>query len=246
MRHRVAAGETLESIADQYHLLPVTLVGMNPDLNQPLSVGQSLVIPPFNGTAVEVAPGQTWQTLADRYQVQADLLFELNGCQATVPSRIFVPGVNWFAGSANPAAGQSAAAVLTGYPLPTTAPILIGYGWQPHPEKDEMVFNSGIALSVAANTRVLAVGDGTVAFAGYQEGYGNLVVVNHPQGLQTRYANLDQVSVSVGQAVRSGSSLGTVGRTDSQSFLYFEVRTNSDMGWVAQDPGQYISALEIR
>jgi murein DD-endopeptidase MepM/ murein hydrolase activator NlpD len=248
IQHRVAPGETLAQIASQYSLLPTTLMGINPALRNGAAptVGQMLQIPPFNGIAVDVSQGSTWQTLAEQYRVGADVLFEANGCQATVPRRIFIPGANWFPGFNATTASQSTN-LLRGYPLPATAPVLISYGWQPHPYRDEVVFNSGIALLAPPGSQVLAVGDGTVAFTGPQGEYGNLVVVNHAQGLQTRYANLGEISVSVGQNVSVGEQLGRVdtnSEAPATTFLYFEVRTSSDMGWVARDPRQFVPALE--
>lgn len=243
--HRVSAGETLASIAATYDLLPATLINLNPGIGQTVSPGQQIRIPPFNGQVVRGGAGTTWQSLAERYGRQADLLFEINGCSASVPNQVFIPGFqSRVVVQEGPLASQ--ARLLTGYPLAETVPVLQSYGWQPHPVRDEIVFNSGIAFDVATPTVALAVGEGTIAFTGNQEGYGNLVVVNHPQGLQTRYGNLGEISVSIGQRVRLGDALGTVGSNQAASFLYFEVRTNSDQGWVAQNPGEYLSVLELR
>lgn len=253
IRRVIEPGETLEAIAQQYGLIPATLLGMNPALRQgSIPVGREIVIPPYNGIQVDVPPGQTWLQIAAAYNVRADVLFEINGCQTAVPPTIFIPGVNWFpdltTASSSASSPTPSTQALQGYPLPEQAAIVSHYGWRPHPERDELVFNSGIALAVAANTPVLVVGDGVVAFSGQQEGYGNLVVINHRQGLQTRYANLVNLSVRVGQTVRQGAQLGVIaeGSTATGSYLYFEVRSNSDLGWVARDPQEYIPALGLR
>ncbi len=237
--HRVAAGETLDDIAARYELLPATLTRLNPSTT--VSPGQTLRIPPFNGIVVS-GSGQTWQTLAAQQRVSADLIFEVNGCPETVPSQVFIPGTRWYSASSG-----SNTPRLSGYPLAETAPQILNYGWHPHPERDELVFNSGVALAPADAMNVLAVAEGTVAFAGEQAGYGNLVVVNHANGLQTRYANLEEISVSVGDQVRAGNSLGRVGdnQPDTEPFLYFEVRVRSNQGWVARDPNQYVPALSL-
>lgn len=252
VRHQVAPGETLEAIADQYGLLSATILGFNPSIQGGrVGVGQSLVIPPYNGIRVQVAPGQTWAQVAQAYNRQADLLFEINGCVGTVPAEIFIPGVNWFPGvstTANGQAAQTRPSPLQGYPLPEQAEVVVNYGWQPAPDRDEVVFNTGVALAAMAETPVLAVGNGTVAFAGVDDVYGNLVVVNHADGLQTRYANLAQMNVAVGQTVQQGTRLGQVahGAGAANSFLFFEVRLNSDLGWVAQNPHELVPAMALR
>ncbi|HEY9760964.1 MAG TPA: M23 family metallopeptidase [Trichocoleus sp.] len=253
-RHRVQAGETLDAIAQQNNLVTATLLRLNPNLpSGRLPVGQEIVVPPYNGIVVTVPRGQSWDQVASQYESRADVLFEINGCQATVPERIFVPGLNWLtrlAPTASNASGSNSRASnpLKGYPLPQEAEILTTYGWQPDPTTQKLVFNTGVSLAANPGTPALVVGEGTVAFAGEDAVYGNLVVINHQQGLQTRYANLASVSVAVGQSIKQGTSVGFVADPSSgeTSFLFFEVRLNSDRGWIAQDPQDYIPALIIR
>ena len=253
-RHRIQPNETIASIAQQYNLIPATLLGFNPVLrNGSIPVGTEIVIPPYNGIRANVPSGSSWRDVARSYNVRADVLFEANGCQES-PSIVFVPGVNW---SPQPAAVSAQVAsvqnkLLSRYPLPATATILRGYGWQLDEAIGRVVFNSGVDLEAQPGTAVLATGAGTIAFAGAQEGYGKLVVINHSQGLQTRYAQLDTISIRVGQQVQAGDRIGTVGAGNpagstgsaAPAKLHFEVRSNSDLGWVAQDPGTYLTALK--
>lgn len=243
--HTVQPGETLEAIAAQYDLIPATLIGFNPSLQTGAPVGTQLTIPPYNGIRVTAPAGSTWQDLADQYNVRDDVLFEVNGCAMMPATTVFIPGVNWAPTAATaPPLGDSP---LGGYPLPTPVEVTAGYGWQIDPASGEVVFHGGVDLAAAAGTPVLAVGSGTVAFAGAQGDYGNLVVINHNQGLQTRYAQLDTIQVSVGDTVQLGSTVGTVGETGLvvMPHLHFEVRTNSDLGWVARDPAEYIPQTSL-
>lgn len=250
--HQVAAGETLESIAADYGLLPVTLMGINPTVfTTAIAPGVTLRIPPFNGIEVAVSGEKTWQEIAGAYQARADVLYEVNGCPDTIPSKIFVPGVNWFPGVETAVAGRVASGdtdPLTGYPLPETAAIVSSFGWQPHPERDELTFMSGMSLQASLDTPVLVAGDGTIAFVGDDDRLGMLIVVNHAEGLQTRYAHVHNPEVELGDRVQAGQRLATVKPTSPEAgaMLYFEVRTNSVLGWVARDPGDYIPALAIR
>ncbi len=234
-------------IAQRYNLIPATLMGLNPVLrsggNAP--AGSEILIPPYNGIRVEVPSGQSWRDVAATYNVRADVLFEVNGCQ-TEPRVVFVPGVNWSPTQPTGTTPQPTG-VLAGYPLATVASVITGYGWQLDSASGEVAYHSGVDLAADTGTPVLSVGDGTVAFAGEQGNYGNLVVVNHSQGLQTRYAQLNSMTVRVGQTLRRGDRLGTVGATGlaSRPHLHFEVRTNSELGWVAQDPSNYIDNVQV-
>jgi len=237
--YQSVSGDTFASIAADYQLLPNTLSRFNPGVSSSPPAGTKLLIPPFNGAVATVSAGETWQSLATRYGSRADILFEINGCTAQVPSSIFIPGGLTVSG------GGRSQASLPGYPLSRESAIALNYGWQPDANRDDLVFNSGIAFAVNAPTEVLAVDSGTVAFAGVRPGYGNLIVINHGQGLQTRYANLSEVAVAAGQTVASGASVGNVGGAES-AYLYFEVRQNSASGWVAEDPGRYLPALKLQ
>ena len=239
LSHQAAAGDTLSSVAQQYGLLPGTLMAMNPTLPSQGDVptGQIIQVPPFNGLPVQVAAGDTWQSLAERHGMRSDLLFEVNGCPSALLDRVFIPG-------GNPSETTIASTAL-GYPLPAPATLVLSYGWQPHPQRDELVFNSGIAFSAEPGTEVTSAANGTVAFVGDYNG-ALMVVVNHRSGLQTRYGNLENVGVGVGDAVTQGSPLGNVTGNVATSFMYFEVRTNSNEGWIARDPGLYLAELELQ
>ncbi|WP_206602948.1 LysM peptidoglycan-binding domain-containing M23 family metallopeptidase [Leptolyngbya ohadii] len=242
-RYRIRSGDTLNSLAARHNLIPATLMGFNPNLrNGSAPVGTEIVIPPYNGIRVEVPAGSSLREIARRYNVRPDVLFEVNGCQ-TSPRVVFVPGVNWSPTPA-PTATNSP---IDRYPLPSDAPVLTRYGWQLNPASGRVVFQSGVNLEAAAGTPVYAAGAGTIAFVGNQAGYGNLVVINHSQGLQTRYAQLDRMNVRVGQTVQAGATIGTVGNpgANRQPYLTFEVRSNSNLGWVAQDPGNYLRQLRL-
>jgi lysostaphin len=244
-RHRVVRGETLEGIAQRYNLIPATIIGMNPALNNGMvPVGSVLQIPPYNGIVVQVPSNQSWRQVAAKYRVRADTLFEVNGCQKN-PKIVFVPGVNW-SPSRTVAVAESPVATtkITGYPLANVATVGLAYGWQINPTTGEVFFHSGVDLLAAVGSSVEAIAPGTVVFASTQGTYGNLVIVNHAGGYQSRYAQLDSIKVSVGQKVNKGDVLGTVGTTgkptSTQPHLHFEMRSSSSLGWAAQDPKDYL------
>ncbi|WP_245927598.1 peptidoglycan DD-metalloendopeptidase family protein [Aphanothece hegewaldii] len=233
-KHKIIEGETAQSIAQQYNLLPETLLRLNPILKEKTwPVGQEILIPPFNGIRIESPKGATWQDLGEAYGIRSDVLFELNGCVKS-PKIVFIPGTNWSSTRKKDYLG------LSGYPLPFIAPIGLKYGWQPNPISLQRLFHSGVDLLADVGTPVLAAERGDVVFVGQEGAYGILIVINHPNDRQTRYAHLSRVNVKMGQSVQTGDVIGEVGTTGQPDLkmphLHFEVRTKLSVGWVAQDP----------
>ncbi|MEM8638753.1 MAG: M23 family metallopeptidase [Cyanobacteria bacterium P01_G01_bin.54] len=236
--HSTTTGETLAAIASQYGLTLATLQHFNPRLPQsPLPSGTTVLVPPYNGIQVRVPTGSTWNDLAQAYQVRADVLFEVNGCQA--PGAVaFIPR----SGTQRPRALPSASdryEGLTASPLTVALASGLAYGWYEQGGQGQ-TFHNGLDLLAPLGTTVQAAADGAIAFAGSEGDYGQLVVINHAGGRQTRYAHLDSITVSVGQAVRAGQAIGTVGNSGrpdiNPSHLHFEVRQQAPVGWIAQDP----------
>lgn len=86
--------------------------------------------------------------------------------------------------------------------------------------------HEGIDLAAPAGTPVKTAGPGTVIFAGEQEGYGLIAIVQHPDGLITLYAHNRDLRVKSGQTLREGQVIATVGESGRTSgpHLHFEVR----------------------
>ncbi|MGZ4386554.1 MAG: peptidoglycan DD-metalloendopeptidase family protein [Gaiellaceae bacterium] len=103
---------------------------------------------------------------------------------------------------------------------PLRAPIGDGFG----PRGDR--FHTGIDLLAAAGTAVAAVAPGRVVFAGWEGGYGQLVVIAHGAGLRSYYAHLSVIEAVPGERVRSGEEIGLVGMTGDATgpHLHFELR----------------------
>ena len=250
--HTVSRGETLEAIAQRYGVQPATIMGLNPPAQDgQVQPGDRLEIPPFDGIKIPFPTGLTWREIAQRYRARASVLYDLNGCPTAerLPSHIFIPGITWSpptAAGTIPSAAD-AANPLTRYPLPETGRPLIGYGWRFDIHSGKRRFNSGVVLAAGNQVGVASTGDGTVAFVGNQENYNTLVVVNHAHGLQTRYGNLDKVAVKPGQRVRAGDRLGQLAPAigpSNTSYLIFEVRYNSPVGWIAQNPQPYLRRMQ--
>lgn len=88
--------------------------------------------------------------------------------------------------------------------------------------------HSGIDIPGALGTSVMATGPGVVAFVGWAGGYGNLIVIDHGNGLRTRYGHLLRPLVSPGETVGTGSVIGLMGSTgrSTGSHLHYEIRVD--------------------
>lgn len=109
-------------------------------------------------------------------------------------------------------------------PWPVQGSLLSNYG------NGDGVNRNGILIGAPAGTAVKAVHAGRVVFANWMRGFGNLLILDHGDGVLTLYAHLQQFTVDPGQQVANGQTIAAVGNTggQSQSALYFEVRQNGD------------------
>lgn len=99
-------------------------------------------------------------------------------------------------------------------------------------------FHAGVDIAGPSGTSIYAADGGTVTHAGWKGSYGNLIIISHGNGMETRYAHLSGFGVSVGQSVSRGqriASMGTTGRSTGPH-LHFEVRINGN----TQNPLNYI------
>ncbi len=104
------------------------------------------------------------------------------------------------------------------------------YGWRTHPITGRRSFHDGVDIAARSGSSVLAFAEGKVVFAGWNGGYGNAIFIDHGNGLQTRYAHLSRINVSVGERVDTGDKIGGVGSTGRSTgpHLHFEVRQNGN------------------
>ena len=109
-----------------------------------------------------------------------------------------------------------------------------GFAMRFHPVLQHWRAHNGVDYSAPTGTPVRAVGGGVVALAGRQNGYGNVVHLQHQNGQSTVYAHLSQIDVREGQRIEQGSRIGAVGATGwaTGPHLHFEFRMNGQF----QDP----------
>jgi murein DD-endopeptidase MepM/ murein hydrolase activator NlpD len=139
--------------------------------------------------------------------------------------------------SSNTAPAGSSAPVSFNFPV--RGRISSGFGNRFHPIDKIVKFHTGLDIAVPRGTRVDAAAEGTVVFAGPKGGYGNLVIIRHPDGKETRYGHLDKILVNAGESVTSRQQIALSGSTGKSTgpHLHFEIRENGEI----LNPLKYLS-----
>jgi len=131
--------------------------------------------------------------------------------------------------------------------MPTTLPVrnaVMGssFGYRSDPFSGLRSRHDGLDFAAPAGTPVLAAADGVVVVASYHPEFGNMIDIDHGDGLLSRYAHLSELKVAESQIVRRGERIGAVGSTGRSSgpHLHFEVR----MLGVPQNPASFLKRGE--
>ncbi len=222
VRHRVDRGETAYSVARLYGVSVRSLAewnGLGPDLS--VREGQYLIIPiviedASAPTTASAAPGDTVAPLPPSASSPLPDRIE----QATLPPQGTQAAP---ATAADPAPEPEQ--VGARFVRPVAGDVIRPYGSG----------NEGIDIGAATGTPVRAAGDGEVAAITQDTDQIPILVVRHPDGLLTVYANIRNITVSRGDSVSQGQTVAEVGPGDP-SFLHFEVRR----GFEAVNPNQYL------
>jgi len=121
---------------------------------------------------------------------------------------------------------------------PTEGRVTSGFGHRHHPILNRRKMHYGVDIGAPQGTPIRAVRDGVVTRSENMGTYGNVVFVDHGDGLETRYAHASELMVEPGTPVRKGEILATVGSTGRSTgpHLHFEVRKDG----VAVDPSAYL------
>jgi murein DD-endopeptidase MepM/ murein hydrolase activator NlpD len=256
--YTVQSGDTLSTIAENYELKTSTLMWENNlGSSSVLKVGQTLVIPPVDGVTHEVKSGQSLDKIASMYEVEKDLIIKQNGLEGEAVSAgetIFIPGGEQIAPPV-PVLTTSQARTTIARTESTTRVNLEGTTATPtagkfliYPTRGKITqgyysWHRAVDIADRSKPPVWAAAGGTVTKAyssGWGGGYGNHVIIDHGNGIQTLYAHLDYLTVSQGQYVTQGEVIGRMGNTGrvygaTGIHLHFEVRDNG----IKQVPSYY-------
>ena len=133
---------------------------------------------------------------------------------------------------AAPASASIPSVAVDAEEMPAAVPAVDGrvtsnFGWRRDPFTGHARFHRGVDLAAAYGQEVQAARPGRVVFSGEQGGYGNTVVVEHPDGTKSRYAHLSAILVTPGSTVGAGEALGRAGHSGraTGTHVHFEITT---------------------
>lgn len=228
--YTIKQGDNPSAIAKSFGISLNTLLWANDITNaRSIKPGDKLVILPISGIQVDVKKGDTVDSIAKKYDGNIQEILAYNGLSPDEPlvagSTLMVPNGELQSVSA-PAGAPSLFSPAPQYP------VYAGYYMRPlvGGRKSRGIHGyNGIDLAASRGTPLMASAGGTVLIAkafGWNGGYGKYVVISHPNGTQTLYAHMDQVFVTVGQALSQGNVIGTVGSTGNSTgpHVHFEIR----------------------
>jgi len=239
----VKEGDTLSQIAEDFDVSQNTIRWENNLSGSSIKVGQKLNILPVTGVKHTVKKGDSLAKIANVYDADLEDMLVFNGLvkdsAIAVGDIIYVPnGTKPSAttpSSTKPSSGGSSSSSSSSSPAPSgyfirpaAGPITSPYGSR------RGGFHYGVDIGNKRGTTVVASASGKVVkVVNYcKEGatscggkYGNYITIEHPNGMQTKYAHLQSVSVSLGETISQGEKVGTIGNTGRSTgpHLHFEV-----------------------
>ncbi|MGL4451661.1 MAG: murein hydrolase activator EnvC family protein [Sarcina sp.] len=131
--------------------------------------------------------------------------------------------------SGNTGSSGSGSASTSGFIKPLSAPVTSSYGPRTHPITGKPgTFHRGIDFGAAGGTPIKAIAGGVVTTAGWNNSFGNMVIVDHGNGYTSLYAHASSLNVTAGQRVSQGQVLSFVGSTGNSTgnHLHLEMRYN--------------------
>ncbi len=228
----VHSGDTLPAIAKMFGVTVNTIVWANDLKGKTITPGQTLVILPISGVQHTVKKGDTLQSIVKLYKADMEEVLQYNNldqnAKLAIGDEIVIPD-----GEIAPTKTTTTKPNNTGVGVKGSSnPVYDGYYMRPIVggiKTQGIHGHNGVDLASSYGTTIMASASGKVIVAksgGWNGGYGSYVVISHPNGTQTLYGHLSAVTVSVGDEVSQGQTIGRMGSTGKSTgvHLHFEIR----------------------
>lgn len=241
----VKKGDSISEIAEMFNVSVNTILWAN-DIKKggTIKEGDVLFILPVSGVQHIVTKGETLGSIAKLYKVDVSAITNFNeireGDKLAVGDEFIIPDAK-MPSSTSSSSNSSGAQ----YYAASTLKNILGYFINPVPDfrrKSQGLHGPGrrgIDLAAPTGTKILASAGGQVllARAGYNGGYGNMAIIEHPNGTKTLYAHMSKIATYTGASVLQREVIGYIGSTGRSTgpHLHFEVfnakNPGADWSW---------------
>ena len=247
----VRKGDSISQIADMFGVSVNTILWAN-DMKKgdKLIEGNTLFILPISGLEHTVVKGQTLKSIAKLYKVDVGEITIYNNItedtKLAIGDKLMIPGAEMADEGGDKPAPNLASAVAKDKNYYDLHPIqsIIGYFINPVPtgHKTQGLHgpgHRGIDIGAPKWTPIYAAAAGLISIAhiGWSGGYGNMLIIEHPNGTKTLYAHMTKIASHTGDQVAQGQVVGYVGSTGRSTgpHLHFEVfnakNPGADWSW---------------
>lgn len=247
----VHKGDSLSGIASMYDVSVNTILWAN-DMKKgdALKEGQDLIILPVSGVKHIVTKGQTLKSIAQKYNADIADIADFNDIAVNAPlavgDELIIPDGEISVDG--PSENTSSTSKPKNYYPKTSLKNIAGYFINPVPgyiKTQGIHGKNAVDLAAPIGTPIHAAASGTVLLArmGWNGAYGNMIIIQHPNGTKTLYSHLFKLGTSTGASVSQGEIIGYVGNSGrvraakggNGSHLHFEVygakNPGADRSW---------------
>ncbi|MGL4981851.1 MAG: peptidoglycan DD-metalloendopeptidase family protein [Treponemataceae bacterium] len=212
--YRVKEGDMIGTLAEQFNVTQDCIISTNSIKNtRTIQIGQYLRIPSMSGILYTTKTNtETPESIAEKYKISAEKVALVNKAKITdaFPSdqTLFLPEaeLDWIT-------RQEINGDLFMRPLKNRYYISSNFGWRSNPFTGSRTYHNGIDLACPQGTPIYAALSGRVVAAGWDNTYGNYVVVAHHSGYRTLYGHMSRITTTYGQSIGTGTKIGEVGNT---------------------------------
>lgn len=229
--YTIGKGDHYWKIAHENNIDIDTIIGSNPHIqNLYASVGEKIVALNKKGVLHYVEGDENLLILSKLYNVDESIIKQNNtlGLFNHIKQRdiIFIPDAKPKVFTSNLFQAVKRRRIFA---VPTNGWVQgRGFGMMMHPILHKVTFHKGIDMHCSENTPIFAAASGKISYAGDGGTYGRLIIIQHDNGYETRYAHCSHIYVRIGQEVKKKQCIGRVGHTGQATcaHLHFEVRKN--------------------
>ncbi|MCL2720721.1 MAG: peptidoglycan DD-metalloendopeptidase family protein [Treponema sp.] len=224
--HIVQSGENISGLAVNFGLNQDTIISVNKITNSRLlQAGRVIRIANQDGIFHNVKNDDTLEALAERYNVEQDTIKianELFSENLVAGTDLFIPGARL---------SREALQEINGdlFIWPVNGAVTSSFGWRRNPfNRSQRQFHNGIDIRGNIGTPVRAAMAGRVSAAGWDNVFGNYIIINHHSGYRTLYGHLNVIRTRTGAYVAQGERIGDVGNSgvSTGAHLHFSVFRN--------------------